>query len=114
MNRFLLRLSSVISIILLIASAMWWFGGSHGIIRLLDLILFCGGISFCLGLMILFDVTNLKWKHSASSLGFIVGDKYKQNQDSTRMNYSYWFLLLVTGFIILGGSAIRFLVVYYS
>ena len=112
MDRLLIRLTLVICIILLIASAMWWFGGSHAITRLLDLILFCGGLSFCLGLMTLFDVTNLKWKQfSSSPLGVIVGNKNKQNQDSTRVNYSYGFFLFIAGLIILVISLIRFVVV---
>ena len=115
MNRLLIRLTLVICIILLIASAMWWFGGSHGIIRLLDLILFSGGVSFCLGFIALLEGSGLKrGNYAASNMGFIIGTKNIQNQNSTNVNYSYGFLLFMAGLIILVGSAIRFVVVYYS
>ena len=114
MDRFLIRLTLVISIILLVASAMWWFLGNHAIVRLFDLILFCGVLSFCLGCMTLF-AGNSQWnQYGGSGYGFIVGVKDNQNQNRTRMNYPYGLLLFMSGLIILVGSAIRFLFVYYS
>ena len=113
MERFLIRLTLVISIILLVASALWWLLGNHAISRLFDLILFCGVLSFCLGCMTLFNV-NSRWNQiGPSGLVFFIGSKNNQNRNSTRMSYPYGFLLFMAGLIILVGSAIRFLVVYY-
>jgi len=114
MNRFILQIFIVISVILLVASALWWFLGNHAIGRLFDLILFCGGLSFCLACMTLFDVNSRRNQIGPSGLVFFVGAKNNQNQNSTRMNYPYGFLLFMAGLIILVGSAIRFLFFYYS